>query len=252
MTRSPRRLLAIACEVFTREACAAAARSPHIVDLRFLPKSLHDLGEGPMLARLQSAVDRAVADAPVPPDALVLLYGLCNNGVCGLRAPVPMVLPRAHDCITLLLGSRARYDAHFKACPGTFYKSPGWIERDSDPAANPASVTSRLGIHRDRAQLAARYGEDNADYLMAAMADWFKAYRRLSFIDTGVGPASAYRDTCQAQARANGWDFEELAGDPGLIQRLLNADWDPEDFLVLEPGQCVAASHTAAILRAGP
>lgn len=252
MTPPPKRLLVIACEVFTREACAAAARSPHIVDLVFLPKQLHDLGEGPMAARLQTAMDRALAEAPVPPDALVLLYGLCNNGVRGLHAPVPLVLPRAHDCITLLLGSRARYEAHFQACPGTYYKSPGWIERDSDPAANPASVTRRLGIHRDRAALAAQYGEDNADYLMAAMGDWFKAYRRLSLIDTGVGPVAAYRRTCRAQAQAHAWDYEELCGDPRLLQQLLNADWDPEAFLVLQPGQRIAPSHDPQIVRAEP
>jgi hypothetical protein len=244
------RLIAIACEVFFREASAAAARSPHIVDLAFMPKSLHDIGEGPMSARLQAAIDQALAARSPEPrtDAIVLLYGLCNNGIRGLRAPVPLVAPRAHDCITLLLGSRARYQAHFEACPGTFYQSPGWIERDSDPEANPASVTSRMGISHDHAKLAARYGEDNAAYLMEAMGDWFRSYRRLSFIDTGVGDAAGYRRTCQARARDQGWDYEELAGDTGLIDRLLGGDWDPQDFLVVPPGRTLAPSLDGSII----
>jgi len=247
-----KRLVAIACEVFHREACAAAARSPHIVDLAFMPKSLHDIGEGPMSVRLQAAIDQALAERPAElrPDAVVLLYGLCNNGIRGLRAPVPLVVPRAHDCIALLLGSRARYDQHFKASPGTFYKSPGWIERDSDPSANPASVTSRMGISHDLAALVAQYGEENAAYLMETMGDWLKSYRQLSFIDTGVGDLEHYRRTCRAQALERDWAYEELAGDTRLIDHLLNGDWNEEDFLVLQPGQSITASHDGNIIGA--
>lgn len=247
-----KRLLAIACEVFHREACAAIARSPCIVDIDFMPKSLHDIGEAPMSARLQTAIDAALA-ARAPedwPDAVVLLYGLCNNGIRGLHAPVPLVVPRAHDCITLLLGSRQRYDEHFQACPGTFYKSSGWLERDSDPNANPASVTSRLGITRDYAKLVELYGEENADYLMETMGDWLKNYRRLSFIDTGVGPREYYRQACRAQARDNAWQYEEIAGDTVLIDKLLAADWNREDFLVLQPGQRIAASLDTSVVSA--
>ena len=36
------RILLIGCEVIIRELCDAVARSPHVVDARFLSKSLHD------------------------------------------------------------------------------------------------------------------------------------------------------------------------------------------------------------------
>jgi hypothetical protein len=52
----------MSCEVLFREACAAVARSPHQVDIEFLPKGLHDIGGAGMCARLQEAVDRS--DAP--------------------------------------------------------------------------------------------------------------------------------------------------------------------------------------------
>ena len=38
------RILLIGCEVIIRELCDAVARSPHVVDARFLSKSLHDRG----------------------------------------------------------------------------------------------------------------------------------------------------------------------------------------------------------------
>jgi len=248
----PKRLLAIGCEILYREASAAIAQSPCVVDIEYMAKSLHDIGEGPMSSRLQAKIDLSLASRTPDawPDAVVLLYGLCNNGIRGLRAPVPIVVPRAHDCITLLLGSRARYDEHFQANPGTFYRSPGWIERDSDPDANPASVTSRLGVTRDYAKLVEKYGEDNAKYLMETMGDWFKHYRRLTLINTGVGPYEKYRPICQAEARDRIWIYEEVAGDTVLIRKLLSGDWDDQDFLILQPGQKIAASNDETVICA--
>ena len=40
------RILLIGCEVIIRELCDAVARSPHVVDARFLSKGLHDRGAG--------------------------------------------------------------------------------------------------------------------------------------------------------------------------------------------------------------
>ena len=250
--RAPlKRLLLIGCEIFFREAAAAIAESPCIIEVDFMPKSLHDIGEKAMSARLQERIDSAFASRPpdARPDAVVLLYGLCNNGIRGLRAPAPIVIPRAHDCIAVLLGSRARYDEHFQANPGTFYRSPGWIERDGDPDANPASVTRRLGITHDYAALVAKYGKDNADYLMETMGDWLKNYRKLSLIDTGVGPVEEYRRISRDEARERNWLYEELAGDAGLIRRLLNGDWNEEDFLVVPPGKTIAASNDEDVIR---
>ena len=247
-----KRLLAIVCEVFHREACAAAAQSRLRVDFEFLPKSLHDIGEEAMSARLQATIDHALQtrSADEQPGAIVLLYGLCNNGICGLHAPVPLVVARAHDCITLLLGSRERYEAHFAAHPGTFYKSPGWIERDSDPNDNPASVTSRLGLSRNYAELVEQFGEDNAQYLMETMGDWLKHYRRLGFINTGVGNQDAYRAICQEQAQERDWEFEEIAGDRRLLEGALHGCWPDDEFLVLLPGEAVGIANDQRLICA--
>ena len=75
------RLKLIACEVFYREFNTVVARSPHIVDVEFLPKGLHDIGTAGMQERLQGAIDsidRCVYDA------ILIGYGLCNNGIVGL------------------------------------------------------------------------------------------------------------------------------------------------------------------------
>ena len=241
-----RRFRMIACEVLEREVCAAVARAPGVVDVDFLPKGLHDVGPERMSARLQEAVD---ARPPKDCEAILVAYGLCNNGLCGLRAPRPMVFPRAHDCITLLLGSRERYAEYFDAHPGTYFQSPGWIERDTDPDDNPASVIARLNICRDVRKLAEQYGEDNALYLAAEMADWFKHYRRLAFINTGVGNVEAYRRTSKSLAAEKEWEYEELTGHSGLLDRLLAGDWDGGDFLVVPPGKTVRPSYRPDIIE---
>ena len=68
------RLKLISCEIFYREMCAAVARSPHRVDLEFLPKGLHDIGSAKMSARLQEAVDTVDAERY---QAVLLGYALC-------------------------------------------------------------------------------------------------------------------------------------------------------------------------------
>lgn len=249
---TPHRLLVIACEVFCREAYAAAADSRYIIDTVFVSKSLHDIGERLMSLRLQDLIDSKTLAVPEEdwPDAIVLLYGLCNNGIRGLHAPVPLIVPRAHDCITLLLGSRERYEQHFNGNPATFYRSPGWIERDSDPDANPASVTSRMGITHDYAKLVEQYGEDNAEFLMDIIGNWLKHYRRLGFINTGVGNPGAYREICKKQAQDNDWEYEEIEGDTRLITSALNGQWNEHDFLLLAPGQVVGVTNDQQLICA--
>ena len=111
------RLKLISCEIFYREMCAAVARSIHLIDITFLPKGLHDIGQEQMLPRLQEAVDAVDASRY---NAILLGYGLCNLGIVGLTArSIPLVIPRAHDCITLFFGSRRRYQEYFDAHPGT-------------------------------------------------------------------------------------------------------------------------------------
>jgi len=52
-----------------------------------------------MQARLQAAIDK-VEERQY--DALLMGYGLCNNGIVGLTTKsIPLVIPRGHDCITV-------------------------------------------------------------------------------------------------------------------------------------------------------
>ena len=66
-------------------------------------------------------------DARTDIEAVVLAYGLCGRGTVGLR-PLrhQLVIPRAHDCITVFMGSKEAYADHQRRCPTCYYYTPGW------------------------------------------------------------------------------------------------------------------------------
>lgn len=171
----------IACEVMFREVCYCASQCKNIIDITFMPKGLHDIGECKMSQMLQREINQAdgIKEDGNKYEAILLCYGLCNNGIRNLHANIPIVIPRAHDCITLLLGSKSRYIEYFNKNPGTFYKSSGWIERDVDPNDTKGSITSQLGINKTYDEYVKKYGKDNADYLMEILGDWKKTIVKL-------------------------------------------------------------------------
>jgi hypothetical protein len=112
------RIKVIACEVFVREFYSAAADSPHVLDMSFLPFGLHNTPDK-LREAIQSAVDETDSDVY---DYIILGYCLCSRGTADiLSRDVPIVIPRGHDCITIFLGSRAAYDEEFGSHPGTYY-----------------------------------------------------------------------------------------------------------------------------------
>ena len=227
------RLKLISCEVLYREMCAAVARSPHQVDVEFLPKGLHDLGGPAMRARLQEAADRVDATRY---EAVLLGYALCGNGVAGLVSrTLPVVIPRAHDCIALLMGGRDRYRSYFESNPGTYFRSTGWLERGED--LDQAAL------------LIARYGEDNGRYLFEQFNGYQRNYRQLAYIATGLEPDGSFERQAREEAAHHGWQFETIRGDLRLFERLVAGDWDENDFLVVPPGWRVKPTYDGGIIE---
>jgi hypothetical protein len=243
------RLKLIACEIFYRELCAAVARSINQVDVEFLPKGLHDMGQAGMSARLKEAL--AAVD-PTRYDAVLLGYGLCSNGLVGVVADkVPLVVPRAHDCITLFLGSKERYLDYFQSHPGVYFKTTGWIERGEGLTQyREESIAHQSGMMMSYEELVARYGEDNAKYLYDQLCDMTRNYSGMTYIEMGIEPDDRFEQRARQQAAERGWKFEKLAGDMALVQRLVDGPWDDEQFLVVPPGRRIAASFDAKIIKA--
>ena len=242
------RLKLLSCEIFYREFCAAVSRSPNSVDVEFLTQGLHDIGSEGMLERLQAAVDRVGSGY----SAVLLGYGLCNNGLIGLTArQIPVVAPRAHDCITLFLGNKERYLDYFQTNPGVFYETTGWLERgEGSGGLSQLALGKKLGIDQSLEELVARYGEDNARYLWDELGNLTKHYSQITFIEMGVEPDSSFEGQAREKARTKGWKFEKVKGDLGLMQRLVDGVWDDHEFLIVPPGWKIAAHYNSGIIAA--
>jgi len=230
----------ISCEIFHREMCLAVAKSTNTIDPEFLPKGLHDIGCENMLQRLQEAVDRVDASRY---EAVLLGYALCSNGICGLQArSIPIVIPRAHDCITLFLGSRQRYLDYFTKHPGTYFLTSGWIERDTvSPDLKSDSIPHQMGMDLSYEELVAKYGQEDAAYLYETLCDTLKNYNRIAYIEMGLEPDDRFEQHAQQEAKQRGWSYEKITGDMSMIQRLTNGPWDAQEFLALKPGQQAVA-----------
>ncbi len=237
------RLLLIACGMLVRELSDAIVRSPHLIDATFLPAGLHDTGAKSMRQRLQQEID-AIDTSNY--DAIVLGYALCGTGMAGLKAPaIPVVLPRAHDCITLLMGSREKYSEYFKANPGVYFSSVGWVERGREMH----DQVGANGLSQDREALIAKYGEDAGQFLYEEATRYRQVYRKLTYIRTGSAFDDGFAQQAQLEARDKKWTYEEFAGDLTLFRRLLGGDWH-SDFLVIPPGHEIVATYDDEIVQA--
>jgi hypothetical protein len=243
--KNAKRTLIIACEVVARELYALAARSQRVVDIVLLPKGLHDLDTGKMRARLQEEIDKA---DPNRYDAVVMAYGLCNNGTIDLAArDLPLVIPRVHDCISFFFGSPERYREYFDANPGTYYETTGWTERGTSDLAD--GVMSQLGLSSTYAEYVEKYGKENADYIMSVLGGWKTNYKGLAYIRMPVEGLPEYTETARAEAAENNWRFELVDGDMSLLEALMAGGWDEKRFCVVPPGGRLAPTSDERIFN---
>ena len=244
----------IACEVVHRECCWAAAVSRNVIDLHFLTQGLHDLLSERMRQRVQEAVDSTDAKRY---QAVLLGYGLCNNGLVGVRArELPLVIPRAHDCITFFLGSAQAYQQAFEGGQGgTYYLTTGWAERDAEnletTLQDSDNALRKMGLDKTYEEYVALYGEEHARMIMQTLGG-MEHYSRLRHVDMGLAGEAEGRveQMARAEAERRGWEYDKVRGRMDLFLDLVDGRWDEGRFLVVPPGQAIAATHDERIIHA--
>lgn len=244
------RLKVISCKVLTRELGYLSADCPNVLDISWLRQGYHD---NPELLHniLQECIDkidsgddpfscsRTVGDF----DAIVLGYGLCSNGICGVQSKrYPIVVPRAHDCITLFLGSKERYRELFEQIGGgAFWYTPGWIENSLVPSQDADA--------KKLAEYIETYGEDNAEYLMQLEETWMKGYKDVAYVQMPNIRYPDYRGYARNCSDYLGWDYHEYKGEDTLLRDLIGGNWDNERFLVIPPNHTCEQSYDEAIIK---
>lgn len=179
---------------------------------------------------LQDAIDSVQV-----PSLIVLGYGLCGNGLNGIKAgPHTLLIPRADDCIAMLLGSRAAYMQQFEASPGTYYLSKGWLESGSHPL-------------KEYLEYRETYGEEDAAWIMDQQ---YQHYERLVLVAHNEEDLEAYRPQALEVARYCarwGMRYEEILGSDAFVRRLLESAADlhsaGDDFVIIPPGGQIRQEH---------
>lgn len=204
-----KRFKVIACEVAFRELCFCASQSSAVVDFSFMPRRLHVVGSKEMRETLQSEIDSVDVDKY---QAILLAYGRCGNGVVGLHSKLPMVIPKAQDCISLFLGCKHRYADFQKEHPKAFYLTPGWVEREMVPTQGS---------------------------LLENLSRYKSVLREIVFLDTGVGHIEEFKAELLEDAESADWLFTDIKGDNSLLSKLLNGEWNEEDFAIIPPNHTI-------------
>jgi len=190
---------------------------PSNIELELLPYALHREPQ-----KLQFELQQRI-DTDTEHDTLLFGYGLCSYGVVNLHSlRHTLVIPRVHDCISILMGSREIYNREFEKCPGTIYLSKGWIDQGAEPLAEFKRHTET-------------YGEENSQWMIDTQ---YSNYKRVVFIDTGVGNTDELVKYSGKVAKYIKVDYQVQKGSLHMIEKLIQGDWDVE-FVVTPPGRMV-------------
>jgi len=188
----------------------------------FLDYGLHRVPDK-LTWTLQDAVDSVEK-----PSLVVLGYGLCGNGLDGLKAGKhTLLVPRADDCIAILLGSRQAYIREFESVPGTYYLSKGWLESGSHPL-------------KEYNECVEKYGPEDAAWIMDQQ---YQHYERLALVTHSESDMDKYRPQAEEVAEYCeqwGMRYEEILGSDDYVRQLIEVatalDKAGDDFVVIPPG----------------
>jgi len=211
----------IACRVF-ESMLESFIPEDMAEQITFLDYGLHRV-PGKLTVSVQEQIDQVSE-----PSLIVLGYGLCGNGLKGIKARQhTLLVPRTDDCIAMLLGSYKSYREEFAKEPGTYYLTKGWLESGSDPLKEYHEVKEK-------------YGEEDAQWIMDTQ---YQHYKRLALVAHTQSDLEAYRPQAKEVAEyCQRWDmeYEEILGSDRYLRQLVEVaaslDQANDDFLVIPPG----------------
>jgi len=208
----------LACEVMREELLRAIQSAD--VSTKFLSMGLHVSPD-----RLRTALRdelEVIRDA----EQIVLGFGLCGAATEGLSsAHCPLIIPRVHDCIPLLLGrTEVEDEPHLEK--GTFYLSGGWMEGER----------TLVSEHR---RAITKFGEKRALRILNTM---FSPYKKIRFIRTDHPRVAERENEANGLAAILNLSAEFTEGDRTYISRLANGPYEAPEFLRFQKGVTITAS----------
>ena len=106
----------------------------------------------------------------------------------------------------------------------------------------------KLGLGLSYEDYVNQYGEDNAKYILETLGDGLQNYCQYGYIEMNLPGGLSYESETQDDAVRRDWSFAHLQGDLSLLQKLVDGQWDEDDFVILSPGECLTAVSDGRII----
>ncbi len=210
----------LACRTIAHELESAMRTTGVSYPIVWVKSELHNRPET-LRAEIQSKIDE-ITDV----DTIILAFGLCGNGLVGIRSETTrLVLPKTEDCIALLLGSQERRTSLAKEAT-RYFLTRGWLESETSIARELDYCVTKFGRQRG----------------LKVMRKMLEGYRYFTFIETDgydIGPYVAQMETL---AQEIGIGHQVIEGSSRFFEKLLTGPWD-EEFVIVQPGNHVEFSH---------
>lgn len=180
--------------------------------------------------RLQEELNR-ISNA----DQVLMAFGFCGNSLISLTPPsYRMIIPRADDCITLLLGSCEKR-REISDETGTYFLTKGWLKYEKN-------------IWAEYQETVKRFGKVEADDIYETI---FQNYTRLGIIETGAFELDEISDMTQNIAKDLKFKHQIIPGTLKFIKKLVTGPWN-EEFIIINPGETISINHLYGSNKACP
>ncbi len=204
----------LACQTLRDEIRTAIRKTGVNYPVFYVESGLHDTPDF-LRQRIQDEINR-IDNVNV----VLLAFGYCGSSLLGIKsAKAKLVLPRADDCIPLLLGSCDEQRRISKEM-GTYFLTKGWLDYENN-------------LLREYGRCIERFGQFSALRVMNIIIG---NYKRIMVIDTGAYAIDSVLQRTQDFAGKLGMYHEVVSGSPRMLHKLLQGPWDNE-FVTLERGQ---------------
>ncbi|MEW5784078.1 MAG: DUF1638 domain-containing protein [Bacillota bacterium] len=223
-----KKTVVLACETISEEVLFTANSVQTPFPIIWVESGLHNNPDR-LKKQLQADI-RRIDNA----DYILLLFGYCGNSILDLVSEnSSLVIPKADDCISLLLGgNKPRNSLNAKAM--AYFLTNGWLQHENNLWSEYQYCLKKYGIERTRKLYQMMLGN----------------YHSLNVINTGAYNLEELLPVTKQIAAELGLTHTVVEGSLGLIEKALRGQWDDE-FAIIEPGRPVSL-HNLGVLEKQP
>jgi hypothetical protein len=208
----------VACKTLEAELRYAMEKTGINYTVEWIESGLHNTPK--LLTERLQVIFNGIASRRV-----LVAMGFCGNSVQGVTAgSFELIMPRADDCISILLGSvKARTDISVKHA--AYFLTDGWLRGERN-------------LWTEYLYTVDKYGEEEAESIAKMM---FANYRTLGLLDSGAESIEQLIEKTKIIAETLGLEQAVFPATTTYLEELLTGPWDESRFLIKAPGETVTS-----------